>query len=935
MTIPRPWKGKSRQGNTSTQPTTPKSQQSTTGPDSISQTEVISDYNEATPTITKTHTWNSNGRSGTTSTQVTGPRSQPSTTSSINHVQDPSYGNSETPGMAMPHTRKTQGRWADKLKQTTVSKPLQPITDSNSYAQVAGYNNAKTPAVETFPTRKAKGRRRQTPNVKSQQPTSNSVNDTQVTNHSNSKTPVQSGSGGGGASISPSESVLPKDADNGWVVTDTGNGWVETKWVGMAGKVYPLPGTIVDLSRPRSEFLEECQLPQKRKPDTWDSRVELTRTVRDFFTASFQEPAADFCLSQTLSSHVPNRRVFNYMRKWASLGDKKPQDVYAMVQERDFLRYLPRVHKETPQHQLLRVEKRYHKANRDDAFKLMKATMHCEPTLLLAPAPTPDVLNTSKSIRAEDGKNPKNKENGLIRLMSIPEVFNKVMDDLKPSVADLTSLAMACKDTAQLISGQFAVWDFGAGNFHTEERYLNGNGGIRMNTLIITSITKAEASIPQDKPFEREFMLLTKMIRTMSFTLTSFRDLILDQIPYLNFDLARLIILSMPNLESVAITRCKLLDFDKLGSLLRVVELKKKLADAGRHKEVRLDFYPYFFEGPTSAPNTFGSFGVTYHKPTFDIPKAVFARIMASWDLAGKLGVDLLSDSSGLWHFIRRLPGPDPFWAYKAREAVLTWDRNRRIPGRGRNAHLWESEVTWSLWTDLGAAVCGDTNDKIPPSLKNTKCSGCDASFPDYLFAEYTKSGSPCCWGCRMGAFIANHEDSHFRDRTNRVVEIWLGNQKKWPVPRLYHLLKDVTEERDAMRVARMTDQAWRNELFEFKPDMPRYHQAIHWKTHLSSTKRTRDLVWPLTGPTDNREGGPQYQNPYLQAGIFDVVDKQANSAVQDFDKGNRLAFCAIYSHDAWRLPDLEPYNLNWEARERAKADWKKKAEAQKYTGGW
>lgn len=541
----------------------------------------------------------------------------------------------------------------------------------------------------------------------------------------------------------------------------------------------------------------------------------------------------------------------------------------------------------------------------------MQATKDCEPKLLLAPSSTDGVLNTTNPIHIEDGCNHDNKRSGLVRLMSTTEIFDNIAACMKPTIADLTSLAMACKDTARLVSSRFAVWDFSSGNFHFEESYRTGKGGLRMNTLIITPITKVEAAGPQDKPFEQEFRLLTKMVHTMRSTMTSYRDLILDQIPYLNVDLVKLIIWSMPNLESITITRCKQIDFTKLGPLLSIIETKNRYAEKHPHKKMRLDFYPYFFEGPTSAPNTFGSFGLTYHKPTFDVPKAVFARIMACWDIAKRIGFDLFSDSSGIWHFIRRLPGPDPFWAYKAREAVLTWKRDYQVSGSG-------PEITRRLWNDLGAAVSGDTNEKIPHEPKERKCDGCDTRLPDYLFADFKNL---TCWGCRMVAFVANHEDSHFRDRTNRVMEIWLGNSKSWPLQRLPFLCRDEAEEWDALKMARLTDEAWRYELFGFEPGMPRFAQAIHWTTHLSSIKRTRELLWPLTGRTNHREGGPQYDNAYLSTAMFDhAMDEKTEQMFRALDRENRRDFYRIYKSDMRFMPDGEPYNRNREARERAKA---------------
>ncbi|KAL0474932.1 hypothetical protein QR685DRAFT_28332 [Neurospora intermedia] len=675
----------------------------------------------------------------------------------------------------------------------------------------------------------------------------------------------------------------------------------------QAGQRDPLPGTVVDLSGPRSDFFQQIELLQNHKPARYKSLLDLTNT--------------------TSSVNKSNVRLFNYTRNWVSLGDKKPEDVYDMVHERDFVRQFPRVHKETSEAECSRIKMFYHKMNQDKAFRLMQATKDCEPRLLLAPTADDGILNTPKSIKTELGRNPNNRKNGLVHIMNIPEIFDNVVDYIEPSVADLTSLAMACKDTARLISGRFAVWDFSSGNFHLDKGYRNDKGGIRRNTLIITPITQVAAASPQDKPFEQEFKLLTKMVRKICISLTSFRDLMLDQIPYLNTKLVRLMIKSMPNLESITITRCKQLDFTKLDSLLRIIEEKNGLAATRRHKRVRLDFYPYFFEGPTSAPNTLGSFGLTYHKPTFDVPKAVFARIMACWDLAATLGVDLLSDSSGIWHFIRRLPGPDPFWAYKAREAVFTWERYRICCYRTFDA---DRKLNRHLWKELGAAVCGDTAENISREPKERECSGCYTLLPDYFFSN-TKN--LVCWGCRMGAFVANHEDSHFRDRTNRVMQIWLGNRKRWLVQELSYLPNDKDEERDALRMAKLTDKAWRYEFFEFKPGVPRFPQAIHWETHLSSTKRTRELLWPLTGRTNHRDGGPQYENAYLEAGLNPMWDERTKKRYRDIDTANCRDFFGIYVSDLHALPDWEPYNRNWEARERGKADLERKPSA--YLGNW
>ncbi|KAK3388159.1 hypothetical protein B0T20DRAFT_484739 [Sordaria brevicollis] len=856
--------------------------------------------------MAKHHTYKGKGRQVNPANQTTSSNPWKRPTDSTGNVQVNINSNLEFPALAEPQPRKSNGRQGIVANQTTRSNPWKRPTDSTGNTQVNINSNPETPAVAEPQPRKSNGRHRnksqwtQATGSNPQQSTLHSIDHRVVkTSHGNSETPGQSGSSNAKGSDNGQSVQSTKVGDTsdtpGWgYMTD--QGWVQQQFFDTKpGKNYPLPGTIVDLSRPASYFFQEIEIPEMQRPAAYKSLLELASTVLN------------------VGRGLPNRRVFNYNRgKWVSLGTKTPQSVYRMVHRRGFLLSLPPVRSDTPPAELLKIEELYRKKNQRKTYHLMLAAKDCEPKLLLAPSSNEGVLNTTNAIHTDDGCNQDNQRSGLVRLMNIVEIFGAIVNYMKPSIADLTSLAMACKDTARLVSRQFAVWDFSSGDFHFKESYRTGKRGVRMNTLIITPLTKVKAASPQDKPFEQEFTLLAKMIHTMNITMTSYRDLVLDQIPYLNVDLVKLIVRSMPKLESITITRCKQLDFSQLGPLLSTVEYKNKYAEMyPTHKKIRLDFYPYFFEGPTSAPNTFGSFGLTYHKPTFDIPKAVFARIMACWDQAARIGFDLLSESSGVWHFIRRLPGPDPFWAYKAREAVLTWKRDCQVYGPGPDSNR-------RLWNDLGAAVSGDTNEKIRHEPKERKCRGCATNLPDYLFADLR---SLTCWGCRMLAFVTNHEDSHFRDRANRVVEIWLGNSKSWPLQRIPCLCRDQTEEQDALKMARLTDEAWRFELFEFEPGMPRYAQAIHWKTHLSSTKRTRELLWPLTGRTNHREGGPQYDNAYLTTAVFDdAMDEKTEKKFRDHDRSSRRDFWSIYKSDLNLMPDMEPYNRNWQARERAKA---------------
>lgn len=62
----------------------------------------------------------------------------------------------------------------------------------------------------------------------------------------------------------------------------------------QAGQRDPLPGTVVDLSGPRSDFFQQIELLQNHKPARYKSLLDLTNTVRKFLLTKSCEAAADF-----------------------------------------------------------------------------------------------------------------------------------------------------------------------------------------------------------------------------------------------------------------------------------------------------------------------------------------------------------------------------------------------------------------------------------------------------------------------------------------------------------------------------------------------------------------------------------------------------------------------------------------------------------------
>ncbi len=235
---------------------------------------------------------------------------------------------------------------------------------------------------------------------------------------------------------------------------------------------------------------------------------------------------------------------------------------------------------------------------------------------------------------------------------------------------------------------------------------------------------------------------------------------------------------SMPNLEAVAITRCQMLDVTKLKPLLDVIRRhprpssskRGQTGSAGDAKYISLDFGPFFFHGPNSA-DRLGSYGVTYNEPTFHTPKAVFALVLRCWSLAKEVGMDLMSESSSFWNFVRRLPGPDVLWAMKAREALLTWDHD--ITAHKRCV----TTIRENFSDDLMAALSGDNQPHpvMPHSMKKRlpekehllgpfwreqrKCPMCHFTYSKGLFPLRPDT----CWSCKMDQYVAYNEDSHLR----------------------------------------------------------------------------------------------------------------------------------------------------------------------------
>ncbi|KAK4155564.1 hypothetical protein C8A00DRAFT_13414 [Chaetomidium leptoderma] len=507
---------------------------------------------------------------------------------------------------------------------------------------------------------------------------------------------------------------------------------------------------------------------------------------------------------------------------------------------------------------------------------------------------------------------PANDESILIRLLRVSELGKMLINLLSPSIGDLTALAATCKRAAACMREGFEFWDFRSAYFpidrYIERRDSNGRltqgGGVRTDILIISPISDEPERL--EKPYMTDFMNLVQLCDAIKTIPSSFCSIILDQVPYLNVAMFELMVNTMPNLKTVTITRCLLLDVTKLRPLLEVIKrhprrLESSKADTmpskpeaktpaqkrARHSPeeyIRLDFFPFFFRGPNSGARL-GSYGVTYHEPTFNTPKAVFGLILYCWTLAKEVGMDLVSDSSSFWSFVRQLPGPDVLWAMKAREALTPRDHD--LARRKKSSKTTLEDFA----DDLTAALTGDNQSHPKPPVKMNKyrtseedltgpywrrrvtCPMCQFSYPVSLFPIRADT----CWCCKMHQYVNIMEDSHLRLWQETTMHHWLrGLPQATTVLHQLPLVAGAGGPLDkALYEVRCTDWVWEYYLgAKFSASEP--YKLAFKKGYSPPPPKTLEPVrvsmarWRQEGSEvitafDYRKGGPQLAHPCKQ----------------------------------------------------------------------
>lgn len=379
--------------------------------------------------------------------------------------------------------------------------------------------------------------------------------------------------------------------------------------------------------------------------------------------------------------------------------------------------------------------------------------------------------------------------------------------------------------------------------------------------------------------------------------------MVLDQIPFLDVPLLEIMINSMPNLTTLTVTRCILLDVTKLKPLLEVIRrhprgVKGKETDSSANpskndaagkvapKYIRLDFFPFFFRGPRTSKRL-GSYGVTYNEPTFHTPKAVFGLILQCWELAQQVGMDLVSDSSSFWSFVRQLPGPDVLWAVKARDALTARERRPAVGGMVKQLQDFADDITAALTGDdykpggipwRMARYLEPDHHAVNYWLSNWRCKSCEFRYPGSLFPIRGE----ICWPCKMAKYAVEMESSHLRLYQISAMAHWREGLSPETAT-----LSDLLEYRRGSLDKAIADAStadWiRRYFLRFQPKeddarfsfVPPEPEGIDEKA--ASLARWRWWNRPATGPFDYREGGPQHEDPCKYEVLGDEPMNKAN----------------------------------------------------------
>ncbi|KAI0158260.1 hypothetical protein GGR57DRAFT_510429 [Xylariaceae sp. FL1272] len=408
----------------------------------------------------------------------------------------------------------------------------------------------------------------------------------------------------------------------------------------------------------------------------------------------------------------------------------------------------------------------------------------------------------------------------MVKVFSVSELAKVIYGHLVSHREALDHLSRTCQFHMNTINATFARCDATNCQFLGLDTMPASQAGQQFSDMMIVSpvrplvqkarhFTKStlnEVGYPCVAPMEPEPMSFTKgwksHIQLMSMIAVNgsiLKHLVLHGLPWLEIQGVRKILEACPNLESIGVHQCFLLDFSQSTKFFQTVtQVNQKREAEGRGKPlIDCDFGPFWFKGPEfteDGSDHMGEYGVLPSVLHWLCPtQAVGATIMKVYSI---MGLDAFKVGKAYRQYLDRLP-----WGLggcigflRAVANLFAFENHEYHSGVHRsNAHILpgeaselpttscavESAMQQTLWYDIMVAAkgramyskCLKLHITHAGLVNNDLCVGCGLELCPFFFGRKERylvhESCLICAACQLAGYMDN-DDCDWRMRVQR-----------------------------------------------------------------------------------------------------------------------------------------------------------------------
>ncbi|KAL3422115.1 hypothetical protein PVAG01_06271 [Phlyctema vagabunda] len=350
--------------------------------------------------------------------------------------------------------------------------------------------------------------------------------------------------------------------------------------------------------------------------------------------------------------------------------------------------------------------------------------------------------------------------------------------------ADMSALAATCRQAFQMVSKDMNLWNMTTGDFDIQEDQQK----VGRNVLVVPT------RVQERMAYGDQLVHAQKMTFEMARFTDNFSNLYLHHVPFVNTKLLSIVIPHMPNLKMLGIYNCELIHFGDTKKLLEIVRTDKM-----KGKQVALDFFPRYHQGPASGnPQPYsGSYGVTWDNAEIDTRLAIWKIVYDLTPQAREQGVDLESPSSAFRRWLDR----SPCWRVEdTLLAVNAYLGKLEDLGDICNFIVWVDYPTYKGDVPYFVSNIPNRHEGWEWMTEKYDCLDCKKSllgiFYDYpQIRQFRLDGIPMlvCLGCKLLGTL-DREADHYKSQKQKILNVkWLKNSRGDTEPLLSQI---VTEAR-------------------------------------------------------------------------------------------------------------------------------------------